>query len=308
MTNAFNVGCDTSSSEAGGIVIAGRVGDRRSGGKRMSAYWTHGFAVVIGALISAACSSPALQLSRNAQAIGLRREMLAGTTFEHVVFVGANHSSRTLHIYLDGDGTPWGAWGPAADPTPRNPLVLRLMALDPAPSLYLGRPCYLGLSKTPPCSSRLWTSERYSEAVVSSMEAALRHFLEGSDVDRLVWIGYSGGGTLAVLLAPRFDRTTDLITIAANLDIDAWSDLHGYSRLVGSLNPARQGPLPSWIRQRHYAGGRDRVVPQEVTARGPIGRDTMIVIPTYDHTCCWETIWPVLLAGLERTSVSGQSR
>jgi len=228
----------------------------------------------------------------------MHAESVRGTMFQHVVFTRAGRPSRTLHVYLDGDGTPWRVWGPATDPTPRNPLVLRLMALDPDPSLYLGRPCYLGLAETPPCSAALWTAERYSEAVVASMAAALDRFLMGSDVDRLVWFGYSGGGTLATLLAPRFDRSTDLITIAANLDIDAWTDLHGYSRLIGSLNPSRQAPLPARIRQRHYVGAKDRVVPEEVVARGSIDPGTVIVVPAYDHTCCWEAFWPALLADL----------
>jgi len=167
------------------------------------------------------CGSPARQFSQRAADFGMRREIVPGSAFQHVVFMRQGHPSPTLHIYLDGDGTPWRLWGPATDPTPRNPLVLRLMALDPDPSLYLGRPCYLGLSEMPPCASALWTAERYSETLVASMATALRHVLLGTDFDRLVWIGYSGGGTLAMLLAPRFDRTTDVVTVTANLDIDA---------------------------------------------------------------------------------------
>jgi pimeloyl-ACP methyl ester carboxylesterase len=138
------------------------------------------------------------------------------------------------------------------------------------------------------------------------MAAALRRILATNEFDRLVWIGYSGGGTLATLLAPRFDATTDLITIAANLDIDAWADLHAYSRLAGSLNPTRQPSLPARIRQRHYVGGKDGVVPKEVVARGLVDPDTLIVIPSYDHTCCWDAIWPALLAEVERASTSGR--
>ena len=134
------------------------------------------------------------------------------------------------------------------------------------------------------------------------MEAALRRVLATADFDRLVWLGYSGGGTIATLLAPRFDTTTDLVTVAANLDIDAWTDVHAYARLVGSLNPARQAPLPAWIHQRHYVGSMDRVVPKDVIARASVDPSALIVVPSYDHTCCWEAIWPTILAGLERAS------
>lgn len=235
----------------------------------------------------------------------MRGQVVPGAAFQHVVFSQTHQRSRTLHVYIDGDGTPWLAWRPAGDPTPRNPLLLRLMALDPSPSVYLGRPCYHGLSHTAPCSDALWTRERYSEAVVSSMGAALRRVVQAGGFDRLAWFGYSGGGALAVLLAPRFTETTDLITVAANLDIDAWADLHGYARLVGSLNPARQPPVPAWIRQRHYVGGKDRVVPKEVVTRGPIDPHTLTVIPSYDHTCCWETLWPAVLADVDQAKTSG---
>jgi pimeloyl-ACP methyl ester carboxylesterase len=257
-------------------------------------------------LILGSCSSPAQDFSQYAFTLGMRRDVVAGTEFQHVVFSHGNRLSRTLHIYVDGDGTPWRAWGPTADPTPRNPLLLRLMARDPNPSLYLGRPCYQGLADSPPCSSTHWTGERYSEAVVTSMAAALHRILAATQPDRLVWFGYSGGGTLATLLAPRFDATTDLITVAANLDTDAWTDLHAYSRLAGSLNPARQPVLPERIRQRHYVGGKDRVVPKEVFARAPIDPASLIVIPSYDHVCCWETLWATLLVELEGVPRSGR--
>ena len=257
-------------------------------------------------LAATACSSPAGRFSENAAVLGMRARVVSGAAFHHVVFEHAGRASRTLHVYLDGDGTPWRAWRPATDPTPRNPLLLRLMALDPNPSIYLGRPCYHGLSETPSCSSALWTGARYSEAVVSSMAAALRRVLQAGGFDRLAWFGYSGGGAMAVLLAPRFTETTDLITIAANLDIDAWTDLHGYSRLAGSLNPAQQPPLPARIRQRHYVGGQDRVVPKHVVARGPIDPNTLVVIPSYDHTCCWETTWPAVLAEVDQANASGR--
>ena len=261
----------------------------------------------LGLLIaSAACSSPARRFSQYAASLGMRAEVVDGAEFQHVVFQRARELSRTLHVYLDGDGTPWRVAWPAADPTPRDPLLLRLMALDPAPSVYLGRPCYHGLAATPPCGSALWTGERYSRSVVSSMAAALRNIVREGQFDRVAWFGYSGGGALAVLLAPEFPETSDLVTIAANLDIDAWADLHGYSRLSGSLNPAMQPPLPPGIRQRHYVGGEDRVVPRHVTLRGSIDPTTVIVIPSYDHVCCWTAIWPAILAEVDAPGLPGR--
>ena len=250
-------------------------------------------------LVLTACASPSERLAARAVVLGMRADVIAGSGFQHVVFRHTGRSSRTLHVYIDGDGTPWFAGRPAADPTPRKLLVLALMALDPDPSIYLGRPCYNGLAETPPCSGAMWTRERYSEAVVSSMAAAMQQVLRDGGFERVIWFGYSGGGTLAVLLAPRFAETVGVVTVAANLDIDAWADLHGYPRLAASLNPAAQTPLPERILQRHYAGGQDRVVPRDIVARGPIDARTLILIPSYDHTCCWRTIWPAVLKGVD---------
>ncbi len=67
-----------------------------------------------------------------------------------------------------------------------------------------------------------------------------------------------------MLVAARMEQVRQVVTIAANLDIDAWAEHSGYSRLRGSLNPATQPPLPTHIQQIHLAGGRDLRVPAQV--------------------------------------------
>src|SRR5262249_18582832 len=146
----------------------------RAGRRRHEGAFAHmgraiGLLATCGAIALVACGTPTRAFSRYAHSLGMREEIVEGTVFGHVVFASGAPASGTLHVSLDGDGTPWSLWAPSADPTPRNPLVLRLMALDPTPSLYLGRPCYHGLSQEPPCTEAFWTSARYSETVVSSM-------------------------------------------------------------------------------------------------------------------------------------------
>ena len=80
-------------------------------------------------------------------------------------------------------------------------------------------------------------------------------------IKKLVFIGYSGGGTLAVLLAPYFDNIKAVITIAANLDTDSWTTLHHYTPLSHSLNPIQQPPLSASIKQIHIAGKNDNNIP-----------------------------------------------
>jgi hypothetical protein len=52
--------------------------------------------------------------------------------------------------------------------------------------------------------------------------------------------------------------------------------------------------------QRHYAGARDGIVPPEVTRKGLAPGVPLTVIPDYDHRCCWEKLWPGLLADLAK--------
>ncbi len=244
-----------------------------------------------------ACSSPAKKFDYTAASLGLQREVVMGTAFQHVLYWRNGGPNRTLHVYLGGDGAPVRASQPVQDPTPRNPLMLQLLALDPGPAVYVGRPCYHGLAETPGCSNDLWTTARYSEWVVSSLAAAIGAIMTARGFYRISFFGHSGGGTLAMLLAERFPATRTIVTIAANLDIDAWTDHHGQPRLTASLNPASRPPLRDSVLQRHYVGGRDRIVPATLMARAVQGPNAkLIIVDDYDHVCCWTERWPSIVA------------
>jgi hypothetical protein len=253
-------------------------------------------------LVSAACVTPSSNFAQRVAALGLAERRVHGEPFDHLVLRSPRAAGRRLHVYLEGDGTPWLADVPTRDPTPRRPLALALMAQDPTASVYLGRPCYHGVGGPPSCVDSLWTSARYSEAIVASMAAATRRIVAAEGVGELVWFGYSGGGSLAVLLAARVPESVAVVTVAANLDIDAWADLHRDARLTGSLNPARQPPLPDRVVQIHYAGGRDRLVPTDIVRRGVTGGGRLVVVPEFDHVCCWALRWPRILSEVEKAT------
>lgn len=261
------------------------------------------YLLLAGACVLVACTSPAARFERRAAALGFSAVPLQGAGFDHRAWVaegaaGAASPADTLHVYIEHDGTPWSEIDRISpDPTPRRPFALELMAGDSGPRLLLGRPCYFAAHADPQCKAELWTQQRYSAGVVDSMAAALRTWLSAHPYRRVVLIGYSGGGTLAWLMAGKVPETTAVITIAANLDIDAWTQLHQYSPLTGSLNPALQPALPPSIDQLHFAGERDANVPpsvlQSFARRHPGAR--VIEIPGFDHLCCWIERWPQLL-------------
>lgn len=255
-------------------------------------------------LLLQACATPSERFLQTAHEFNFSNRLLNGAPFQHRLFLNARAENSAeiaeLHVYLDGDGTPWRTDTRIADdPTARNPLILEMMSQDPAAAVLLGRPCYYGLSQAALCRDELWTSRRYSREQIDSMAAALRPWLADKRVGRLVLIGYSGGGVLAAFLAAELQQTAVLLTVAANLDVEAWSRHHGYPPPDGSLNPAREAHIPETVRQIHLAGLRDENVPAEIIAAFSRSQKNSLYIPLadHDHACCWSRQWTALLSG-----------
>lgn len=247
------------------------------------------------------CATPAVKIERIAEAHGFAKDEVQGNDFHHVVYSHRiSINANVLHVYIEGDGRAWlNQTTVSRDPTPSNPLMLNLMALDSGPSLYLGRPCYFGLAETKRCSPMYWTNRRFSPEVVKSMKAVLLQMMERFGTRGVVLAGHSGGGVVAMLLAQEIETARVVVTLAGNFDIQEWAAYQGYSPLEGSLNPT-DGPLlsPS-IRQFHYAGGQDRVVPANMideAVKKTGGR--YVLLEQFDHLCCWEQVWPSILEQL----------
>ncbi len=240
-----------------------------------------------------ACVSAVDRNKQFSQDHDLQRSIVHGEDFDHVVYFNqaALTSSGGWHVYIEGDGIPWIRHQYVADdPTAPLPLMLRLMSQDQMPSIYLGRPCYEGLAKQAGCGSWFWTQGRYSRPIVDSMAAVLRKLVQAYQVPSFTLIGHSGGGTLAMLMSPSLAEVKRLVTIAGNLDTSAWVETHGYSPLVGSLNPATQANIPGGIEQYHYFGKQDRNIPLQANLRflkSQVGAHVMIV-DHCAHTDCWE--------------------
>lgn len=247
------------------------------------------------------CSTPSKQFNHVAINSGFVGSLINSGQFRHQLFFKAaaepRKSTGTLHVYLDGDGSPWDhqRWI-ADDPTPRNPMILELMRQDNNPALFLGRPCYHGFSKVAPCQPKHWTSHRYSEDIIKAMTLALNQWLQQNPHHKIVLIGFSGGGTLAVLMAPNIPHLETVVTLAANLDVAAWSAYHHYQPLSDSLNPAAIS-IKSRYQQIHLAGLKDQVVPAFLIKTYAEKQMNAIykAYPNFDHHCCWLDAWPAIL-------------
>jgi len=253
-----------------------------------------------------ACATPTSRIQEYAKSQDFQQSVVDTHGFAHLVFTGNLSNARNvLHVYLEGDGSPWKyRVVTMPDPTPRNTLMLRLMALDDSASAYVGRPCYNGHAGQDGCDSSLWTSGRYSQPVVHSMAAVINQLVDRHRFAEVKLIGHSGGGALAMLIARRVPATTHVITLAANLDIDAWTTHHGYSRLFTSLNPAKQPPLPARILQWHLLGGRDSSIPPAIVQRFVREQPNAlgILVQNFSHSCCWESVWPDVVKAIKSSA------
>ncbi|HHL19053.1 MAG TPA: alpha/beta hydrolase [Thiothrix sp.] len=275
-------------------------------------------------LLTACSHTPAHQFNVYAEQRGFERHSILGKPFQHTLYYlpeRARTKTRTkakiLHVYIDGDGSPFLQYRyPAIDPTPHRTILLDLMRKDPQQSLYLGRPCYhqQAIPKSshadPLChraNHRYWTNERYAKVIVKSLFIALKRYVQhhyaADDSLSIVLIGFSGGGTLSMLLAPYvidLSQTLAVVTLAGNLDSDRWARYHHYQPLIGSLNPAKQAPLAAPIKQLHLLGDNDKnilasminpVIKQQYNAK-------FIRLVNANHHCCWHTVWPDILDNL----------
>lgn len=214
----------------------------------------------------------------------------------------------TLTVYIEGDGFAWvTASTPSDDPTPRDPVALQMALAQPeGAAAYLARPCQYtltGSATARPCPRRYWTAARFAEHVVQAASQALDELKRRHGARRLVLVGYSGGGAVAALLAARRADVVALVTVAGNLDHQAWTRLHGVRPLDASLNPISEAGRLARLRQWHLVGEQDRVVPVElarsfVDRQGADAQASVIVVHGSGHACCWAQQWPSLWTSL----------
>lgn len=177
-----------------------------------------------------------------------------------------------LVVYIQGDGRPYlSRTTVSPNPTPDFPVALALAVQDPAPNiLYLGRPCQFTGPEQPEswreCAPKDWTLARYGPRMAAAMNSALDQALRRFGARRLHLVGHSGGGAMAALLAASRNDVASLITVAANLDPQAWTRHHGVTPLTGSLNPVDAAPALRSIPQIHFRGEQDAIVPPATTA------------------------------------------
>jgi len=197
-----------------------------------------------------------------------------------------------LWVVIEGDGARWTGGQPPADPTPRHAVGPALLAVAPQTDarLYLARPCqYLTRAELADCSVDYWTSKRFAPSVIGALDQVIsRTAKPGQGV---ILVGFSGGGVVAAELALDRPDLCGLITIAAPLDLELWTEFHHVDPLLSPTPPARLLAGLSRLKGENLNlyGESDTVVPMAATrrVRRVLAASSVRLIPGFHHSSDW---------------------
>ena len=233
-----------------------------------------------------------------------KKELFESNSFSIMVYSRIDSPGDDINIYIEGDGLAWiNRNRVSTDPTPRNPVALKLATTDSAMNVvYIARPCQyvLATGNGRNCEKSDWTSGRFSERVVESVNEVLSAIKNESRSSGINLIGYSGGGAIAVLVAARRNDIKSLRTLAGNLDHDQFCRFHNVSAMHESLNAIDKAKAIAQIPQIHFVGAEDKTVPREIAenfvkAQGPGACAEVVSVKDVSHGKGWETTWDRLL-------------
>lgn len=171
-------------------------------------------------------------------------------------------SQQPVHVYIEGDGHAWATRSrPSLDPTPHRPTALELAAADVSDNVvYIARPCQYRVNESSRCRYPVWTRERFRHVRPISQvldQLALKK-------RKLILIGFSGGANIAIQMAAQRHDVDGLITVAGNLDSEAFNRFHSLPQEPYGRNGLLLSQLQG-LAQLHLTGTQDRVIPPALT-------------------------------------------
>lgn len=233
---------------------------------------------------------------------GFNKEYVKVGGFTLMTYQRFNKPSDKISIYIEGDGRAWETKHRLSDdPTPSNPVALKLAVVDPADNVaYIARPGQYAASGFPDCDAKYWSDWRFAPEVVESMDRAIDILKEKAGVKYLKLVGFSGGGAIAVLVAARRSDVIALRTVAGNLNTNVFCAYHHVSPLDGSMNPLDVALKVARIPQRHFVGSIDKIVPfaiveSFVKMEGDKNDERITVVGGIAHNDGWDKRWHDLL-------------
>ena len=233
---------------------------------------------------------------------GLEKSYLKTSSFTLTAYSRTSQPGDVLNLYIEGDGSAWitPTWR-SVDPSPRNPLGLKMATLDPAANVaYLARPGQYPAPDSSPVDPVYWSDKRFAPEVITAMNEAIDSMKAITGVSKINLVGYSGGAAIAVLITSRRGDIISLRTVAGNLDPEAVNRYHRVSPLAGSLNPMDVADKLKGLPQRHFVGSEDAVIPAFIALSfikrvGNPDCQEITIVEGASHSKGWQEQWKLLL-------------
>jgi len=188
---------------------------------------------------------------------------------------------QKLRIYIEGDGNP----------TPDKPVAFELANRDTHQNvIYVSRPCqYVWCDECE--KSALWQEERYNAEIVEEMKKLIDYLMKKYKAPSVELIGYDGGATMALLLAPKLP-VERVITVGGIVNTKTYAT--SQKIVLNGDNPMDIKNILAQISQVHYVGGKDKVVPRRmvegfVDAMYKPKSVSVKIVPNATHTS-WENL------------------
>ena len=231
------------------------------------------------------------------------KHIIEAKDFNLVSFQKITSHSDSVVIYIEGDGQAWkNKYQVSPNPTPQNPIGFKLASLDPSANvIYIARPCqFINIKKEKNCYPENWTNKRTSSQVIDSFNVAIDLIKNELDITKIRLVGFSGGATITTILSAIRDDVLDLRTVAGNLDIDKFVEVHQVTPLTGSMNPINYAKELISIPQKHLISENDKIITEEITESylnqlKLFDKDlrcvNVINLSKPEHTKGWATYW-----------------
>lgn len=261
--------------------------------------------LIISLNFLASCTSNVQQRTELSDQVAInnsfKKELVKSDNFLITTYQKIQDHTQPIVFYIEGDGLPQKGGFLTDNPTPIKQMLIKLAVLDKRPNVvYVGRLCqYTPMELNPKCKQNYWGSERFSIETVNVINDIIAKISQNKPYSL---IGFSGGGTIATLIAAQDKNVKDIITLAGNLDTDEFLKLQGLpGYFINSINPVKIAGKINHIPQLHISGGADSRVPKIILDNylAASGSSTCVQSKIYSgiaHQGAWYKIWQEILA------------
>lgn len=222
--------------------------------------------------------------------------------FQLRAFERVHKEGQVAQLYIAGGNTPWDAETISFDPTPQNPVALRIASKDGSPNvIYLGQPCqYLKTFEGTKCDKKYWTTHNFSPEVLTAYNSAIDDIKRRYQIPEFHIIGHDTGGTIASLIAADRADILSLRTVSGILDLETYANRKEFTLPEASANPASLTEKLQYVPQRHFIGREDfallSAVHHSYDLKTPDKNCLSVTfVDQAEHDDGWQSRWPNML-------------